>query len=321
MPLQIVRNDIVKMKADAIVNLTDSSYSASGGVDRLIHEAAGPGLMAECRQLGPCPVGGAVVTGGYDLACSHVIHTVGPRWIDGQHQEEKLLSSCYRSVLEAARERQCKSIAIPLIASGSFGYPKPEALKCAVDTIGSFLLESDMTVYLVVFDNDSFAISSRLFADIASFIDEKYVSEHVVSGRSMRYACLKDCSVSYSLDNALSRLDEGFSDMLLRKIKEKGMSEVECYKKANIDRKLFSKIRSDRLYRPSKQTVLAFGIALELPLGELSELLLTAGYALSHSSKADIIVEYFVREGNYSIHEINEALFAFDQSLIGSIRD
>ncbi len=329
MPLQIVRNDITKMTVDAIVNAANESLLGGGGVDGCIHRVAGMELVAECRTLHGCEAGNAKITGGYKLPCKYVIHAVGPRWRDGKHGERELLVSCYRTSLELAKEHGCESIAFPLISSGIFGYPKDQALKVAVDTIGDFLLENDMTVFIVIFDRNAYQISNKLFADITSFIDDRYVDECVDSD----FLCInRPCTLesqtfygaeilteseSLSLDDALSRIDESFSEMLLRKIDESGMTDSECYKKANVDRKLFSKIRKNKLYKPSKTTAVAFGLALKLPMEELTELVNKAGYSMTHASKFDIIVEYFVERGNYNVFEINEALFAFDQTLIG----
>ena len=331
MPLQIVRNDITKMKVDAIVNAANSSLLGGGGVDGCIHRAAGPELLAECEMLNGCKTGSAKITKGYKLPCKYVIHAVGPRWCGGQYGEHDKLVSCYQTSLALAKEHGCESVAFPLISSGIFGYPKDEALKVAIDTISSFLLENDMMVYIVIFDRKAYQISSKLFADINAYIDDRYVEEHQDSyaeriSRLRSLAAEESCPIpaapmvakAASLDDVLKQIDESFSEMLLRKIDECGMTDAECYKKANIDRKLFSKIRTDKLYRPSKPTVIAFAIALELPLDELKDMLSKAGFALSHSSKFDIIVEYFVERGNYNVFEINEALFAFDQSLIGA---
>ena len=335
MPLQIVRNDITKMKVDAIVNAANSSLLGGGGVDGCIHRAAGPELLSECKTLGGCETGSAKITKGYKLPCKYVIHAVGPRWRDGKHGEREQLVSCYRTSLALAKEYGCETVAFPLISSGIYGYPKDQALKVAIDTISDFLLENDMTVYIVIFDRKAYQISEKLFSDIAAYIDDNYVDEHTDS-RSMQMMRLEMLSqeepeeVSFgappapmaasarTLDDALSQIDESFSEMLLRKIDEKGMTDAQCYKKANIDRKLFSKIRSDRLYKPSKPTALAFALALELPLDETKEMLMKAGFALSHSNKFDIIIEYFIENGNYNVFEINEALFAFDQSLLGA---
>lgn len=325
MPLQIVRNDITKMKCDAIVNAANSTLLGGGGVDGAIHKAAGKGLLFECMKLGGCKTGEAKITGGYNLPCKYIIHTVGPVWKGGHFGEEKLLRSCYRESLLLAKKNDCESVAFPLISAGVYGYPKDKALQVAVDEISSFLFENDMTVYIVVFDQKSFNISQKLVSDIREYIDERYVEKHAAM-ESIRLTMMPPMAVSDmaskksldSLDNALKQIDESFSQMLLRKIDEKGMTDSECYKKANVDRKLFSKIRSDIHYKTSKNTAIAFAIALELDLDETKELLMKAGFALSHSNKFDIIIEYFIVNGNYNIFEINEVLFAFDQALLGA---
>lgn len=348
-PLQIVRNDITQMKVDAIVNAANESLLGGGGVDGSIHQAAGPELLAECRTLHGCRPGDAKITGAYRLPCQYVIHTVGPRWHGGLQRERETLVSCYRSALSLAAEHGCESVAFPLISSGAFGYPRDQALRVAVDTIGEFLFTHDMTVYLVVFDRKSYQIGSKLFSDIAACIDDQYVARQPYRRPNrgddeprIQYSLRDERDASeerirnwlgeadgaprtpwavrepLSLDDALKRLDESFSEMLLRKIRESGMTDAACYKKANIDRKLFSKIKNDKHYQPSKPTAIAFCLALELPMGEMRDLLSKAGYAMTHASKFDIIVEYFVRRGNYNVFEINEALFAFDQNLIGA---
>lgn len=335
MPLQIVRNDITKMPVDAIVNAANFSLLGGGGVDGCIQRAAGPKLLAECHTLGGCQTGDAKITNAYDLPCNYVIHAVGPIWRGGQFHERELLTSCYENSLALAKEKHCETIAFPLISSGIYGYPKAQALKVAIDAISAFLMENDMTVYIVIFDKAAYRISSKLFSDIASYIDDHYVETHInktseVMRRQKQFQEMDLCesislpapsnvplSKAATLEDALQQMDESFSEMLLRKIDESGMTDSQCYKKANIDRKLFSKIKNDKYYKPSKPTVLAFALALELPLPEIQDMLMKAGFALSHSSKFDVIVEYFILKQNYSIYEINEALFAFDQSLIG----
>lgn len=345
MPLKLIREDITKLKCDAIVNAANSTLLGGGGVDGAIHKVAGRGLLFECMKLGGCKTGEAKITGGHKLPCKYVIHTVGPKWKGGENGEEQLLRLCYRNSLAIAKEHKLESVAFPLISSGVYGYPKDQALKIAVDEITAFLLKNEMLVYVVIYDKASYQISEKLFDDIASFIDDKYVEDRFefrYGNRARKESARLDEKAGMpleskafigktqalrplqaamakkpSLDDALSQIDESFSEMLLRKIDEKGMEDAECYKKANIDRKLFSKIRSNRLYKPSKTTALAFAIALELSLEETKDMLMKAGFALSHSNKFDIIIEYFITNKNYNIFEINEALFAFDQALLG----
>ena len=330
MPLEIVRNDITKMKVDAIVNAANETLLGGGGVDGCIHRAAGPELLAECRTLGGCKTGDAKITKAYRLPCQYVIHTVGPVWNGGSHGERELLVSCYRTSLALAKEHGCETVAFPLISSGIFGYPKDQALRVAVDTIGEFLLHNDMTVYIVIFSRTAYQISSKLFADIAEYVDDHYVDAHTDSQRERlrRMSVLESRTLSADaaaapmavggLDSLLAHLDAGFSETLLKLIDRSGKKDSEIYKKANVDRKLFSKIRNNPDYKPSKPTAVAFAIALELSLPETCDLIARAGYALSPSSKFDVIIEYFIMQRDYDIFKINEALFAFDQSLLGA---
>lgn len=208
----------------------------------------------------------------------------------------------------------------------------------AVDTISEFLMENDMTVSIVIFDRAAYQISGKLFSDIAEYIDDHYVDEHTDSRRerlyrlrhlemeesviceesAVPYASMAAGAVGDGLDDLLTNLDTGFSETLLKLIDHTGKKDPEIYKKANVDRKLFSKIRNNPDYKPSKATAIAFAIALKLDLEETKDFIARAGFALSHSSKFDVIIEYFIKQKKYDIFEINEALFAFDQSLLGA---
>lgn len=395
MPLGIIRNDITKMKVDAIVNSTNKKLFGVSGVDGAIHCAAGFKLHEDCKKLGECKSGEAKITKGYNLPCKYVIHTVGPIWNDGNNREEEILISCYKNSLKLAKKYDCKSVAFPLISSGTYGFPKDKALRIAYKTIQEFLMEEDMLVYIVVYDKESVKVAlSDVSSSISQYIDDNYVDEHIHYRRDRFYnrnnkrlqkcfncgyefessydldyciICgnslnskeqlaylkyleglyqnanfddipknnvkdLKDKSISsdssnfdtikYSLSPELvgvvSKLDESFSQALLRMIDERNMKDSDCYKKANVDRRVFSKIRSNENYRPKKHTALAFAIALELNLDETKTFLEKLGYALSRCNKFDLIVSYFIEKQIYDVFEINEALFAFDQQLLGS---
>ena len=354
MPLDIITHDITKMKVDAIVNAANPSLLGGGGVDGAIHRAAGKGLLAECMTLGWCKTGCAEITGAYDLPCKFVIHTVGPIYRGGGNGEQELLRSCYVESLKLARDRGCETIAFPLISSGAYSYPFDEALDVAVEAISEFLLECDLQVYLVIFDRSAYRVEEGLYSAVSSYIEDHFVgddddffTDYMCSGSEppsfsarrrfpkneapvlhkssvqaadiapTAYFRRSPKSIMNDLEKELDRLDESFSQMLLRKIDEKGMTDVQCYNKANLDRKLFSKIRSDIHYRPSKRTALSLAIALELSLPETEAFLRKAGFALSHSNKFDVIVEFFIKEGIYDVHKINEVLFAYDQVLLG----
>ena len=348
MPFEIVRNDIVNMQVDAIVNTANPNPVIGSGVDSGIHKKAGRQLLAARQKIGHIAFGDAAITPGFGLDARYVIHTVGPVWVDGHQGEEQLLASCYRKSLALAKKTGCESIAFPLISTGNYGFPKPLALQIAVREISTFLLENEMQIYLVVFGKEAFALSEKLFKSVSSYIDENYIRSKTADeygaqtgesevrqrrdwlrqNRRIReemaiesYAEMPVCAAAPMAEKdwgqLMEHLDAGFSETLLRLIDRTGKKDSEIYKKANVDRKLFSKIRNNPDYKPSKATALAFAFALELDLEETKDFIGRAGFALSHSSKFDVIVEYFLVNRNYNVFELNEVLFAFDQPSIG----
>lgn len=335
MPFTIVRQDLTKMKVDAIVNAANTALQMGGGVCGAIFKAAGASeLQTACANLAPIQTGDAVITPGFGLPAKFVVHTAGPVYRGGKNGEEEQLRLCYINSLKRALENKCKSIAFPLISSGIYGYPKDEALRVATGAIQNFLREHELDVYLAVFDKAAFSLSEKLIGEVESYIDEHYVAEHKFTRRELldieRESLEESDLISYDvpstmqaptvgtgIDALVGSLDEPFSETILRLIDVKGKTDVEIYKRANLDRKLFSKIRTGKGYTPSKRTAIALAVALELSLDETDDLLERAGYALSHSQKFDVIVEYFIVSRKYDIFEINEVLFKYDQPLLG----
>ena len=176
MPFHIIRNDITKVRADAIVNTANPEPVYAAGTDAAVYRAAGAGpLLAERRKIGRIRPGEVAVTSAFRLRAKYLIHTVGPVWQDGSHGEYDQLASCYRKSLLIARQLGCSSIAFPLISTGVYGFPKDRALDIALREISDFLEDAEMDVILVVFDRKAFDLSSALTAEISQYIDENYV--------------------------------------------------------------------------------------------------------------------------------------------------
>lgn len=329
MPLEIVRNDITKMDVDTIVNAANSMLRKGGGVCGAIFEAAGEEKMEAALEIyDGCAAGEAVMTEGFKLPARYVIHTVGPVWQGGAKGEDKILRACYRNSLSMAFENGLESIAFPLLASGAFGYPKDKALQTAISAIGEFLMEHDMLVYLVVFDKKAFSLSGKLFRDVKAYITDSY-AERAREGTVLSNYRSRDFELlehprsileesSIELEVFVNNLDTSFSQMLLKLIDNKGLTDPEVYKKANIDRRHFSKIRNNPSYKPSKNTALALCVALELNLDQATDLLRRAGLALSPSNRFDMIVQYFIQNGKYDIFELNSILFYFEENTLGA---
>lgn len=379
MPLKIIRQDITKIECDAIVNPSNRYLEAGGGADLAIHEAAGPELDEFCEQLGGCEVGKAKISPAFKLPCKHIIHTAGPRWsIRNIDEHTQLLESCYRECLKLAVENNCESVALPLISAGTYGFPHEVVLKVATTIIQEFLLENEMLIYLVVYDDRAFKITEKLFCDVSAYIDDNYVNEHsedylnspcrysessrafdrselreqrernlnelrekraglsnvlpshpyapipdyesgfVVEESTILKSVVLSDAINNDFNDIFKNMDKGFAETLFYYIDKKGITDVECYKRSNVDKKTFSKIKCNKNYKPSKKTAVSFAIGLKLNLDEANHLLSTVGMCLSHSEKFDLIIEYFLKTGNYKdIFQVNEILYKFDQSLLG----
>lgn len=343
MPFEIVRNDITHMAVDVIVNTANPRPVIGYGTDSMIHEAAGPGLLQARQAIGNIARGSCAITPAFALPAKYVIHTVGPVWLDGNHREETLLRSCYDSTLRLAMEYGCRSIAFPLISTGNYGFPQDKALQIAVSAFSAFLLEHDMHIYLVVFNREAFQLSKKLFHSVSSYIDQNYVDTYefpILRSSREEYRPLRrrhpDADMcgnaapsdmllprapmpkAASLEDILKQEDTGFTEKLLELIDKTGLKDSQIYKKANLSKQHFSKIRNNPAYKPSKPTAISLALALELSLEETKDLIGRAGYALTNSSKFDLIIRYFIEQGNFNIIEINITLYEFDQPLLGS---
>ena len=343
MPFEIVRNDITNMRVDAIVNTANPRPMVGPGVDSAIHAVAGPGLLIARQEIGSIACGNAAITPAFDLDAKYVIHTVGPVWDGGSYGEESLLRNCYDNSLKLALEHNCQSIAFPLISTGNYGFPKDKALQIAISAFSAFLLEHEMQIYLVVFGHKAFKLSEQLFQGVASYIDENYVdsyekavygvAENIRRNRIRRRRDMEICESAVlreslpctpmaapkaaSLEDMLKQADAGFTETLLKLIDQTGKKDSEIYKKALLTKQHFSKIRNNPNYKPTKPTAVALALALELDLDAAKDLIGRAGYALSNSNKFDLIIRYFIEQGNYNVVEINMALYEFDQPLLG----
>jgi O-acetyl-ADP-ribose deacetylase (regulator of RNase III) len=345
-PLKIVRNDIVKVKADIIVNTANPRPVVGGGTDKAVYDAAGrEELLRYRKEIGDIEPGHIAVTPALALNARYIIHTVGPVWEGGEHSELEILSDCYRNSLMRADELEAESIAFPLISTGVYGFPKDKALTTAVSVISEFLMTHDMEVYLVVFDRKSFMVSEDLMHDVDEYISDNYVTEKISeeyktsmrrpegrrrrrsdSAQGLMESSLMDTASilvneavpSYSLDSFISRKEKTFQQKLLELIDSSGKKDPEVYRKANMDRKLFSKIRSNVNYQPKKNTAIALSISLELSEEQMKDLLMRAGYAISVSSVSDQIIMYFISRRKYNINDINVVLFEHGQPILGS---
>ena len=358
MPLQIIRNDIARVKADAIVNTANPEPVVGGGTDSAIYQAAGKELLLEARKkIGRIAPGKAEVTPAFGLSAEYIIHTVGPVWEGGASGEREILGCCYKNSLTLAKSLGCRSVAFPLISSGVYGFPDGEALTVALDAIQRFLVETDedMQVTLVVFGKHTTLLSARIREGVKEYIDEAEVlrlrEEEYGPSESRRERELRrrrlqmqdqinsiqgfpsEADAAFtapaarppaaskpagaSLEEYLPKGEDSFTERLLRLVNDTGKTNKEIYTAANITKQVFSSIFSKKNYRPSKNTVLALCLALQLDTDTASDLLARAGYAFSPVDTTDCVVRCFLDKGEFSVFEVNFVLYELKQPVLG----
>ena len=340
MALEIIREDITRVNADAIVNPTDEYYTGLGGTDGRIHEAAGIKLREECDKLSSLSAGECVTTGSFNMAnCKYIIHTVGPVYVNGHHNEDITLARCYINVLREAVKLKIKSIALPLISTGTFGYPKKEALSIATRVIREFLYDYELDVYLLVYDKEAFDISRELYDDVDDYLSDygfelesgygdidEYVDAYP-SDELKLFNCECKAEPSLRRPEPFGKSfnpgfmkdyveDESFNDCLRRFISEKHKTERDVYTASNLSKQAFNGIYNNKSV-PKKGNVLALCIGLQLDIDEAMEFVEKAGYSFGYS-KQDYIVRYFIENERYDIFEINYFLMNEDLPYLGS---
>ena len=370
MSLQIIRNDITKVEADAIVNTANPQPIIGNGTDSAIHTAAGPELLKARQEIGEITVGCSKATPAFKLPAKYVLHTVSPVWVDGEHGEKKLLLEAYRSALALAESLGCRSVAFPLLSAGCYAFPTDAALSVALQAFTDHLLDHDLQIFLVLFNAEAFDLAGSIFDDLKSYIDDNYVDErlreenvrfsladdalpdrqtagyapaaenHLLFQRilhkpgkkeeehrsearpveaedAVRFSIVEEkaeieaasmTSVRFSLKDVLEQHEPTFSEYLLDLIEERGGKASEVYKRAEVSKQLFSKMISNKDYQPTKSTVLQLAIGLQLDLAQTQALLERAGYALTRSSKTDLVVQYYIERKIYNVTFINAAL-------------
>ena len=341
MAFKILRNDITKVRADAIVNTANPIPVIGRGTDSSIYEAAGREQLLEARKkIGVIERGQSIWTPSFNLrkhGVKYIIHTSGVIYRDGNHGEKDILRSCYQTALTIAAELNCKSVAIPLLASGNYRFPKDLALQIAVEEISRFLLEHEVDVFLVVYDAESYKISEKLFDDVEDFLSDNLdgyeVEEEHIQYKASYNTVIGSLSADRIFEPARAVQSEpilseekkiapidvdafirsskdklNFQNTLMHLIADRKVDNSVIYKKACIDKKFFSKIISNKDYVPKKRTVMALGLALELPLEEYERFLASAGYAFMPSSKFDLIIKYCVMNHIYNLINVDVIL-------------
>ncbi len=364
MSFEIIRNDITRVRADAIVNAANPHPVVGAGTDTAIHKAAGPELLEARRAIGDIVPGDSAETPAFGLKAKYVIHTVTTGWIDGRHGEGEILRKAYDSALSLAGRLGCRSIAFPLLSAGSYGFPRELAMSVAIQAFTDFLMSHDMKIILAVFNKEAYSLAGSLFDDVKSFVDDNYVEERSYEergrehfrpkhsegwnrpvpgtalsgsrrdeeegadywqeaefeedlGEEIVFNAIADIGFAeeeteeiseLTLEEILKRREASFVEYLRDLLTETGISDPVVYSRAGMSRQLFNKIINNYDYQPSKRTVYQLIIGMQLDLPKARKLMDKAGYAMTRSSRMDLMMEYFISHGRYNSIEIDVSL-------------
>lgn len=349
MPFEVIRNDIAKVTADAIVDTANPKPRIGAGADHAIHLGAGPELLEARKAIGDIQPGHVAVTPAFGLKAKYIIHAVGPAWKGGNENEETLLRQTYDNALKAAVDHQCKSVAFPLMSTGTYGFPKEKGMPIAVSAFTDFLMSHNIRIILVVFDRVVFELSGQLLDDVHGYVDDNYVDamhaeEYDIHQCVTDYEKLKErlsdqrrseiksiigieetatprCRTSTQLSEIVEQTDVSFHGKLFQLIDERGFKEPTVYKAADISRQQFSQIRSNPNYHPTRNAAIRFALALKLDYEATQEFLSSAGYTLTQSNPADIIVKCCIDRGEFDTVKINSELYERNLPLLSNARE
>ena len=292
MPLRFANKNIIKVPADIIVNPSDGINFNENNISKVISNAGGETYKQILATMNPIKTGNVVFTDAGEMNYKYVAHVALPDWYGGKKNEREYLDSCYSEVLYTADEKKCKTIVFPVLGIGLYGMPYKEALNIAVRTIESYLTVKDsLNVFIATTDGDLF----------------EYIKEQFP-----RYCITDDTLDNFdeinALDYKLAHLGYKFIDSLTHYMQRMEFTPVQCYTAAGIDKKLFSKIKNNADYLPSKLTIVKFAFALHLSLAETQQLLSTCGYILSDSLAEDVIIKHFLSQRIYEYEQLQEEI-------------
>lgn len=337
MPFFIVEGDITKMNTDCIVISSDVSLKPVGGMSTALYNAVKePELLKkECEKIGFCGGCECVTTRSYGLASKYIIHSVAPIFCDCGKNAEKYMETCYKNALYMAGCKEAKSVSLPFIGTGKKGFPKDMVLRSAINSIKNYLDKYDMNIYFVVHNRSSFLVDSNLIEKVNNFINDNYTGKtnksfDIINSFAESFTVDSDTFVNFPIDfnRADIATDEiveknsekvKFDELLKNEMKKHKIRDSKLYRKCNIEKDAFARLKNDINKNPSKEIVFALTVGLEMNIFDAEIFVKKCGYSLSSDYKQNVILRYFLENKMFDIYTINEIMFYYNESQLGTI--